>query len=254
MEFLALLSSVPFESDKILALLKNIRTTKIAGKTIYKGRTSNINVLLLNTGIGKVNAAHSATGIIEHYPIKCIINLGVGGAYPKSGLKIGDIAIATKEIYGDEGVITSKGRNRLVPRWKDIKEIGVPLVQIGKKKYFNEFPLDERLVKKVLNSVKNITHDVSHITNIKSGNFVTVSAATGIHKRAVELERQFNAICENMEGVAIANICTIYKIPMLEIRGISNIVGVRDKSKWNLRLASENCQEAVLKLLNSEPL
>ena len=96
MEFLAILASMPFESEKILACLKNVHKTKIAEKIIYKGKLSNVNVLLMNTGIGDVNAAHSATGIIEHFPIKCIINSGIGGAYPHSQLKIGDIAIASK--------------------------------------------------------------------------------------------------------------------------------------------------------------
>jgi hypothetical protein len=50
-------------------------------------------------------------------------------------LKAGDIAIALKEIYGDDGVVTSRG-------WEGIKEIGIPLVQKGNKKYFNEFPLN----------------------------------------------------------------------------------------------------------------
>ncbi|MEE8329538.1 MAG: futalosine hydrolase, partial [Thermodesulfovibrionia bacterium] len=128
MKFLALLASLSFESDRILASMTNVRTTKIAGKTVYRGKYSGLDLLLLNTGIGKVNAAHSATGIIEHFPISCIINLGIGGAYPESGLKKGDIAIALKEIYGDEGIYNAKD-------CRGIKNIGIPLVQIGKKKY-----------------------------------------------------------------------------------------------------------------------
>ena len=241
MEFLAILASMPFESKKILACLKKVHKTKIAEKIIYKGKLSNVNVLLMNTGIGDVNAAHSATGIIEHFPIKCIINSGIGGAYPHSQLKIGDIAIASKEIYADKGVISTRGQ-------EDFKKIGIPLVQINRRTYFNEFPFDKSLVQKVL---KRITHHASRITEIKSGNFVTVSSATGTHKRAAELEKRFNAICENMEGAAIAQVCTIYKIPLLEIRGISNIVGERDKRKWDLKLASENCQRAVLEAIRS---
>jgi len=256
MDFLAILASVPFESNKILATLENTHIAKIAGRAIYKGELSNVNVVLMNTGIGKVNAAHSATCLIENFPIRGIINSGVGGAYPHSGLKIGDISMATKEIYGDEGVITSTG-------WKGIKETGIPLVQTGKKKFFNEFPLDKRLTKDVLKSVRPFTPHASHPSpiplpqgegargRVKSGNFITVSTTTGTQKRATELEKRFNAICENMEGAAIAQICAIYKIPMLEIRGISNIVGVRDKNKWNLKLASENCQKAVLEIINS---
>lgn len=253
MEFLAILTSVPFESEIILSQLKNVRKTEIAGKTAYKGKLSNINILLMNTGIGDVNAAHSATGIIEHFPIRYIINSGVGGAYPHARLEIGHIAIALKEIYSDKGVISSKGQ-------KGLKEIGIPLVQAGRRKYFNEFPFDKRLIKKALYHLSHISShssplplgerkEVRGIT--KAGNFITVSAATGTYKRALELEKKFNAICENMEGAAIAQVCAIYKIPMLEIRGISNIVGERNKRKWNLKLASENCQKVVLRVIKS---
>jgi len=244
MKFLAILSSMPFESGEIFDSLKNISTAKIAGKNVYIGALSGHDILMLNTGIGKVNAAHSATCLIENYPVKGLINMGVGGAYPESGLKIGDIAIASKEIYGDEGVITSKG-------WESLKKIGIPLVSHGKKKYFNEFLLDKKLLKKGKDRIppnpplkKGGWGDFQ----IKSGPFVTVSSTTGTQKRAAELRKRFHAVCENMEGAAIAQVCAIYKIPMLEIRGISNIAGERDKRKWNLDLASENCQELVLQM------
>ncbi len=233
MKFFAILSSMPFESEKVIAVTKKVRTAKVAGKTVYRGKLSGHDVLLLNSGLGKVNAAHSATCLIENYPVKGVINIGVGGAYPGSGLKIGDVAIASKEIYGDEGVITSKG-------WDSLKKIGIPLVLDGKKKYFNEFLLNNSLL---IKSAQPVT---------KSGPFITVSSTTGTLKRAIELEKRFDAICENMEGAAIAQVCTIYKIPMLEIRGISNKVGERDKRKWDLGLASENCQKLLLKLLCPE--
>jgi len=245
MKFLAILSSMPLESEMILAHLKNVHAIEIAGKTVYRGKLSGRDILFLNTGIGKVNAAHSATCLIENYPVKGIINIGVGGAYPEGGLKIGCIAIASKEIYGDEGVITSKG-------WESLKKIGIPLVSHGKKKYFNEFLLEKKLLKKGKDRIppnpplkKGGWGDFQ----IKSGPFITVSATTGTRKRAIELEKRFNAICENMEGAAIAQICTIYKIPMLEIRGISNIVGERDKRRWDMKLASENCQKVVLEVI-----
>lgn len=223
---LALLSSMPFESDLVLAGLNKLRSSEIAGKKVYRGSLSGVNVILLNTGIGKINAAHSATIIIENFPIKKIINFGIGGAYPEAGLSNGDVAIASKEILGDEGVIGSKGLEGL-------KKIGIPLVQSGRKKYFNEFPVK---------GIKPVKMDFK----VKSGAFVTVSAASGSVQRAKELERRFSAVCENMEGAAIAQVCAIYKLPMFEIRGISNTAGVRDKRRWDIQLASLNCQKAVL--------
>lgn len=235
MKIPAILASMPFESDRLLAVMKNVRAGKIADKNIYRGKLSGRDILLLNTGIGKVNAAHSATCIIENFPVEQIINIGVGGAYPSSGLKVGDVAIASNEIYGDDGVISKNG-------WKDMSEIGIPLIKKGKKKYFNEFILDNALLKKL------VTRHLSLVT--KSGAFVTVSSTSGTRKRAAELEKRFNAVCENMEGAAIAHVCAIYKIPFIEIRGISNIAGERNKSKWDLRLASDNCQKAIIEILD----
>ncbi len=228
---------MPFESDMIRASLKEVRAKNIALKKIYKGKLSGCDILLINTGIGKVNAAHSATCVIEHFPVKGIVNLGIGGAYSGSGLKVGDIAMASKEIYGDEGVAGLKC-------WNGLDELGIPLVRLGRKKYFNEFSSDNSFL---IKPVQHIIHNPPYVT--KSGLFVTVSATSGTTVRARELEKRFHAICENMEGAAIAHVCKIYQIPFIEIRGISNIAGVRDKRKWNLKLASENCQKAVISLL-----
>jgi len=232
---LALLSSMAFESDQILSLLRNVRKNQVAGKIIYRGKYSGHDIILVTSGIGKVNAASSATAVIENYPVRAVINFGVGGAYPGTGLNIGDIAIASKEIYGDEGVFTSAGI-------KDMKEIGIPLVKIGKTKYFNEFLLDPPSIP--------FPKDGNNMNiMIKTGNFITVSAVSGSQKRARDLGKRFDAVCENMEGAAIAHVCALYELPMIEVRGISNVAGVRDKRKWNLKIASENCQKLVLEMI-----
>jgi len=224
-----------FESARLLSILEKVRVAEAAGKKIRKGKLSGLDVLFINTGIGEVNAAHTATVMVENYPVDKIINMGVGGAYPGSGLGPGDVAVASKEIFGDDGVITSKG-------WKDMKEIGIPVLRKGRKKYFNEFPLSSP-------SQAFFKAQGNREIKIRSGIFITVGSATGTKKRAKELEKRFGGICENMEGAAIAQVCTIYGIPMFEVRGISNIVGIRDKRRWRLKEASENCQKVMLNLL-----
>ena len=232
---LALLSSMAFESDQILSLFRNVRKTQTAGKIIYRGRCSGHDILLVTSGVGKVNAASSATAVIENYPVRAVINFGVGGAYPDTGLNIGDVAIASKEIYGDEGVFTAAGI-------KGMKEIGIPLVRIGKTKYFNEFPLDPPSI--------TFSEDENNMNiMIKTGNFITVSAVSGSQKRARDLGKRFDAVCENMEGAAIAHVSALYELPMIEVRGISNVAGVRDKRKWNLKIASQNCQKLVIEMI-----
>ena len=54
--------------------------------------------------------------------------------------------------------------------------------------------------------------------------------------------------CKN-EGAAVAHICARYGVPMIEIRGISNLTGERDMKKWNIPLAVSNCNKAVSELV-----
>ncbi|MBI5846385.1 MAG: futalosine hydrolase [Nitrospirae bacterium] len=209
----------------------------------FKGSLSGKRIVLMISGMGKVNAAHAATSLIHEFSPAVVMNIGIGGAYPSSGMKTGDVAIAEKEIYGDEGVLLKDG-------FHGIDLIGIPLVKKGRKNYFNEFLIDRKLAIKAVKAAQLITHHSSRIT-VKKGTFLTLSTCTGTKKRALELERRFSAICENMEGAAIAHICTLYDVPMIEMRGISNMAGVRDRAAWHVPLAAENCQKAALEYIKT---
>lgn len=214
----------------------------VAEKSLCSGKIHNKDVVYMVSGMGKANAAHAATILLERFSPDMLIVFGVGGAYPSSGLKVGDIAVAEKEIYGDEGVLLKDG-------FHDTESIGIPLLKNGRKNYFNEFPLDKKLVRKALRSLAFSARRSAF--SLQSGNFLTVSTCTGTRKRAIELRNRFGAICENMEGAAAAHICATFKVPLLETRGISNIVEDRDKNKWDLKLAAKNCQEAVIEVIRN---
>jgi len=131
---------------------------------------------------------------------------------------IGDIVIAEKEIYGDEG-LSSKDGFRTLNEILDVQ---------------NEFIMyiPEQLIEQ-----KN------------KGTFVTVSTCTGTLEKGKEIEKRFNAICENMEGAAIAHICAFSGIPAAEIRGISNIIEDRTAAPLNkadIIKAAENAQRFLL--------
>ncbi len=120
--------------------------------------------------------------------------------------------------------------------------LGLPLVK-NEKEYYNTFPMDMDRVRLALCSAKDCGLDV------RSGNFVTVSQCSGTHEAGENLMKRFNGMCENMEGAAVAHICTLYGIPMIEIRGISNIIEDRDIKKWDIPHAVSNCSKAVLELV-----
>lgn len=241
---IGLISATEKESRAILKTLRRIKGKSVA-LPVYQGKIGKTNIIHIISGIGKTNAAHAATLLIEKFSPSAVINFGIGGAYPSANLRAGDIAIADREIYGDEGLWLKDGFHKA-------DEIGIPLLKEGRKKYFNEFPLDKSLVKKAMKVIPPnppLVKGGRGDYRIETGSFVTVSAVTDTSKMAREFEQRFNAICENMEGAAVAHVCEMYGIPMLEIRGISNIVEDRDRSKWDIKTAAENCQKAVFVLL-----
>ncbi|MBI5101107.1 MAG: futalosine hydrolase [Nitrospirae bacterium] len=229
-----LISAVSFEGDGLIK-----KPVKVAGNnsplSICSGRISGVKVIHAVPGLGKVNASHAATVLIKEYPLSLIINFGVGGAYPRSGLTIGDVAFATKEVYADEGVLLGKGL-------KTLDEIGIPVVVSGGREYFNEFPLDQGNASKIVDSIVSAKRPGRHPIRIKKGPFATVSACTGTSERGRQIEKKYGVICENMEGAAVAQICVMYKVPMIEVRGISNVVEERDRKKWDLDKAAANCR------------
>jgi futalosine hydrolase len=89
----------------------------------------------------------------------------------------------------------------------------------------------------------------SHGVRLVRGRFVTVSSCSGTKERGQELARRHQAVCENMEGAAIALTALRYGIPCLEIRGISNLVEDRDLSRWDISRAVEAAQRFVIKII-----
>ena len=235
--YVGIIASVFPEGTMFSSMFKSIRKTLPGHPAFYAGAVAGNRVVYGLSGIGKTNAAHTATVLIERSSPSVVINFGIGGAYPSSGLKVGDIAVAAKEVYADEGVMLKDGLHSL-------EATGIPLLKIRGRRYFNEFPADKRLSRLALKVSGTVAP-------CKSGAFLTVSACTGTGKRAGELAGKFGPICENMEGAAVAHICRIYGIPFVGIRGISNIVEDRDMKKWDMELAAENCQKAVLHFLEA---
>lgn len=176
-------------------------------------------IRIIETGVGPVNAAHSVTIAILKDKPGAILSCGIGGAYPASGLAIGDVVCAGMEIYGDLGAQSPGG-------FLDMEELGFPVVP-GPSPLYNELPLQ------LLPCGRGMR-------------FVTVSTCTGTEVAASEIVARTRGDVENMEGAAIAHVAHLHQIPVGEIRGISNMVTNRDKSSWRLREASEAAQRAAI--------
>ena len=67
--------------------------------------------------------------------------------------------------------------------------------------------------------------------------------------RGAMLMRQYDGLCENMEGAAVARVCEEYNLPLLEMRTISNFVEERDLTRWKLHEACDEAGKAAAILL-----
>lgn len=225
----ALIAPTPIESKELRTEISPVPAEEL--KIISEGELHGKSIVIAHCGVGKVNAAHSATLMLENYNIDALILFGIAGAY--SG-KVGDVAVAKNENYGEEGVLTKEG-------WKSMEVIS-PLLKNGKK-YFNTFPMDLKLSQLAV----KVSADLDF--NVTSGNFITVSQCSGTREVGEIMKKRHNGICENMEGAAVAHICTQYSIPMVEIRGISNIIEDRDLRKWNIPLAASHVNKVVSEMV-----
>jgi len=224
---------VPLECAWLREALYDARETVVGRKPAWTGRLDGAAVVLLPGGMGKTNAAHALTALLETVPVRGVVGFGIGGAYPGSGLDVGGIALATAAVYGDEGVQAPGG-------WMSTEGIGIPLWQSGEAGRFNTFALDAHRVEHARTALADAGY------NVRTGPFVTVSCCSGTAALGTAMAERFpGALCEGMEGAALAHVAAIYEVPFLELRAVSNLVEDRDMSRWRIPAAAEAAQAAV---------
>lgn len=233
---LALLCSVPLESRQLHESLVSRLQMEIGRKVAHFGVLDGAPVILFAAGMGKTNAAHGLTALLERREVRGIIGFGVAGAYDGSGLGVGDVALASSAVYGDEGVEAPGG-------WFGTDGIGIPLLEQDGRPVYNEICLDAAQVKRAADAL------AAAGVHVRVGPFVTVSACSGTAARGAEVAARFGGMVEGMEGAALAHVAALYGCPFLEVRGVSNLVEDRDLSRWRLQDAAAAAQRAVRALV-----
>jgi futalosine hydrolase len=229
---LALLCSVDLECAELRAALADPAGLRLGRRAAWSGTLEGRAVILLPGGMGKTNTAQTLTALLESTAVSGVIGFGVAGAYPGSGLAVGDLALGTEEIYGDEGVEAPEG-------WISSEGIGIPLLDRASGPLYNRFPADAQRIRGASEALRAAGKAVC------AGPFVTVSACSGTARRGEELAGRFTPLCESMEGAALAHVATLYEVPWIEVRAVSNAVEDRDLSRWRLRDAAAAAQDAV---------
>ena len=179
------------------------------------------------SGIGPVNAALAAQeAILESRP-NLVLSVGIAGAYPSSGLSIGDVCVSSEMVFAGLGAMDGT-------RFLNLETMGFPLLERDDEHVYNTIQADSH------------ASAFASVTAAKLGPILTVETVTGSLEMATDLEARVpGALAEGMEGAGVALAAARSGVGCLEIRAISNMVGPRDRSGWRIPLALEALTHAL---------
>lgn len=198
-------TAVPAERDAVLNALEN---------------DSRFDVLV--GGVGAVAAAVNTAKALVSKEYDLVISAGIGGGFSGKA-EVGSLVVGTEIVAADLGAETPEGFNSM-----DKLGFGV-----------NRIEADPNLVERVIKGIRLAELPVT------TGPVLTVSTVTGTAETAKEMaDRIKGASCEAMEGFGVGFAAHDRGVPILEIRGISNIVGPRDRSAWRIKEALDILQAA----------
>ncbi len=181
----------------------------------------------LITGVGSAICMYHLAKRMHQIEYDLIIQAGVGGHFSDS-CSLAEVVLVTKDRFGDVGITENN-------QWIDLFNQGLADA--------NEYPFTQGwLVNEKINQFTSTLKKVSAIT---------VNMLTDEWTHINRLNNQFQADVESMEGAALHYVCLQEHIPFIQMRGISNKVGERDKSKWRLKDAIVHLNNELIQVVET---
>lgn len=188
---------------------------------------ANLEIDILITGIGPVQATYLITNAILTKKPDLVLQAGVAGSFDIQKLPKGQTVLIKCDAFGDLGM-EEKGR------FTTVFDAGFA----GK----NHFPFtDGWLINR---------HPILNNSTLPVVKSVTINKVSDNPLQVEQISKTFAADTETMEGAALHYVCLQQNIPFLQIRSISNQVGERDKNKWQMKEAIENVNSELKNILN----
>ena len=187
---------------------------------------SNNPVQFIVTGIGMLSTAVSLTKIVLDEKPDIVIQAGIAGCF-NTEMPLGSVVVVNSETIGDLGVNENGD-------WQDVFDL--KLVE-GSSVPFTNKQITNPYIKQ-LNTL-----------SLDEVAAISINEVSTNQQRIKQLQAKYNPIIESMEGAALHYVCTDLKVPFLQLRSISNYIGERDKSKWQMKEAIANLNETLIILL-----
>ncbi|HCC70278.1 MAG TPA: futalosine hydrolase [Bacteroidales bacterium] len=189
----------------------------------------NAGIHKITGGIGPVSTVYSLMDHLMHNERPgVVLNIGIAGSY-RNEFPVGTVVTPATDCFADLGV------------YDDNKFISLSQAGINDNN-------DNYTPAGIFSADADFLERIP--AGIKPVKAVTVNTATGSNKGRNKIEEQFHPDIETMEGAAIYYVCKQKHIPCIGLRSVSNIVGRRDKSLWDIDLALRKLGQAVEEYLN----
>lgn len=227
---IGIIGAMEEEIAKLKSIMEKVEIEKIAGMEFYCGEIVGKPVIVVRSGIGKVNAAACTQILADKFNVDTVINTGIAGSL-RNEINIGDIVLSTDAVNHD----------------MNVEGFGYPRGQVPGMDVF-AFPTDENLRKQAKSICEKYIDVGVHEGRILSGD-VFVSD----RRIKEDLQRTFDGFCAEMEGAAIAQVAYLNNIKCLIIRAISDKAD--DSASVDYpefeKQAIKNCVKLTLKLIEN---
>lgn len=200
MKRIGIIGAMDLEVEHLKSEIQISRIVDKAGMEFYTGTLKGVDVVIVRSGIGKVNAGLCAQILADVFQVTHIINTGVAGSL-NAKLDIGDILISRDALYHDV----------------DVRIFGYQLGEVPQMGC-REFKADKAMIEAAVSSCKEVNPDI----HVEVGRILSGDQFISDKAKKETLIADFQGDCTEMEGAAIAHSAYLNKIPFVIIRAISD--------------------------------
>ncbi|WP_206485224.1 5'-methylthioadenosine/S-adenosylhomocysteine nucleosidase [Thalassotalea sp. G2M2-11] len=210
--------------------LSDLSVSEVGGYTFYQGKLAEVDVVIVQSGIGKVAAALATAFLIKEFQPDYVVNTGSAGGFEQS-LKVGDIVISSEVRYHDV----------------DVTAFGYEIGQL---------PANPAAYMPHPELVKAAQAGIAQLEGIQTLVGLITTGDTFMTKEEDIAKARANfptMAAVEMEGAAIAQTCHQLKVPFVVIRSMSDIAGKESPTSFEayLETASVNSSQLVLNMLDA---
>ena len=199
-KIIGIIGAMDEEVSKIKECLSDVTISTVASMDFYEGRLYDIDVVVVRSGIGKVNAGICAQILVDRYNVSAIINTGIAGSL-NSDINIGDIVLSDDAMQHDMDATAFGYDLGIIPRMET-----------------SAFKADEKLISVAKSACEEVLDNVKVFT----GRVVSGDQFISDKDKKNWIIDNFKGYCTEMEGAAIAQAAYLNNIPFLIIRAISD--------------------------------